>query len=184
MSEGDSWAALRDRRMAEPGAAEAGTAEAGTAEANDDHEAAAYPGAPPLRFRPREPRTATGWEVDAGGLTDLLVELSARAPGLVLRVTENGAAYDDRVIGPDGHVDDADRAAYLRAHIAAVHQARAAGADVRAYVVWTLLDNFEWAHGYAQRFGLVAVEPGTLARVPKRSFASYAELIRAGAPVS
>ncbi|HSF26436.1 MAG TPA: GH1 family beta-glucosidase [Actinomycetes bacterium] len=159
-----------------------GSPEPGADDSDADPEVAAYPGALPLRFRPREPRTPMGWEVDPGGLTDVLVELAARDPRLVLRVTENGAAYGDGVIGPDGRIDDADRAAYLQAHIAAVHAARAAGADVRAYLAWTLLDNFEWSHGYTQRFGLVAVEPGTLARVPKRSFAWYADLIRAGAP--
>jgi beta-glucosidase len=103
-----------------------------------------------------------------------------RRTGLPLVVTENGAAYDDTTRAADGAVDDQDRITYLREHIAAVERARAAGADVRTYVAWTLLDNFEWAEGYTKKFGLVEVEPGTLRRVPKRSYDWYAQLIHAG----
>ena len=144
-------------------------------------DAAAFPGAPALSFRPREPRTEMGWEVDPSGLEDLLAGLSRRAPSLPLRVTENGAAYADHARAADGSVDDPDRVAYLKAHLAAVQRVRAAGADVRAYIAWTLLDNFEWAEGYTKKFGLVEVEPGTLRRIPKRSFHWYAETARAAA---
>jgi beta-glucosidase len=67
-------------------------------------------------------------------------------------------------------VDDQDRIAYLRDHIAAVRRARDAGADVRAYIVWTLLDNFEWAEGYSKTFGIVHVDPRDQTRTPKASF--------------
>ncbi len=73
-------------------------------------------------------------------------------------VTENGGAFADRTLLPDGTVDDEDRIDYLRSHLAAIDAARAAGADVRSYVVWTLMDNFEWSHGYTQTFGLVHVD--------------------------
>jgi beta-glucosidase len=92
-------------------------------------------------------------------------------------VTENGAAYPDTIRTPAGAVDDQDRIGYLRDHVAAVHRAREQGADVRAYLLWTLLDNFEWAEGYTKHFGLVHVDRDTLARTPKQSYRWYAELI-------
>ena len=141
----------------------------------------AFPGAPPFAFHPRGDLTTMGWEVDPSGLEELLVLLARRTGGLPLRVTENGSAYPDAVRAADGSVDDADRERYLLDHVAAVHRARERGADVRDYVAWTLLDNFEWAEGYRQKFGLVEVEPGTLRRVPKRSFRAYAGLVAAAA---
>lgn len=140
----------------------------------------AFPGAPSLHFAPREPRTAMGWEIEPGGLEELLVSVSKRAPQLPLMVTENGAALDDAARRSDGSIDDPDRVAYLRDHIAAVQRARATGADVQGYVAWTLLDNFEWAEGYRKRFGLVEVEPETLRRLPKASYDWYAQHIHAG----
>jgi beta-glucosidase len=92
-------------------------------------------------------------------------------------VTENGAAYPDDVLATDGSVDDQDRIAYLRDHVAATERARAAGADVRAYIVWTLLDNFEWAEGYTKTFGVVHVDPADQTRAPKASFHWLAEHI-------
>ncbi|WP_028652852.1 GH1 family beta-glucosidase [Nocardioides halotolerans] len=131
-------------------------------------EADAYPGSAPVSFVVREPRTDIGWEVDASGLEELLVDTSART-GLPVLVTENGAAY------PDETLDDQDRIAYLRDHIAATERARQGGADVRAYIVWTLLDNFEWAEGYTKTFGIVHVDPQGPTRTPKASFHWLAE---------
>ena len=125
------------------------------------------------------PLTAMGWEVQPEGLTRLLVRLHERHPGLPLVVTENGAAYDD-VVGPDGRVDDLDRLAFLDQHLRAVHAAVEAGADVRGYFAWSLLDNFEWAEGYAKRFGLVHVDYATQRRTPKASAHWYAEVCRTG----
>jgi beta-glucosidase len=139
----------------------------------------AYAGVEDLRFVPRPPLTAMGWEVEPRGLEELLVDVHHRT-GLPLVVTENGAAYDDATRAGDGSVDDQDRITYLREHIAAVERARETGADVRTYVAWTLLDNFEWAEGYTKKFGLVEVEPGTLRRVTKASYDWYAQLIHAG----
>jgi beta-glucosidase len=118
-----------------------------------------------------------GWEVEASGLEEVLVTTGKRAPGLPLMVTENGSAYGDSVRGPDGSVQDDDRIAYLRDHLAATQRAREAGADVRGYIAWTLLDNFEWAEGYTKNFGLVEVEAGTLRRIPKASYRYYAETV-------
>jgi beta-glucosidase len=139
-------------------------------------DADAYPGARPLSFVVREPRTDIGWEVDATGLEEVLVDTHRRS-GLPILVTENGAAYpdDQRVPGAEDSVDDQDRIDYLRDHIAATLRAREAGADVRAYIVWTLLDNFEWAEGYTKTFGIVHIDPRDQTRTPKASFHWLAE---------
>jgi beta-glucosidase len=152
------------------------------ASAEPHPEAEAYPGARPVSFVVREPRTDIGWEVDAAGLEEVLVDVHRRT-GLPILVTENGAAYPDDELVPDstGTVDDQDRIAYLRDHIAATVRAREAGADVRAYIVWTLLDNFEWAEGYTKTFGIVHVDPRDQTRTPKASLHWLAEHI--GVPV-
>jgi beta-glucosidase len=141
----------------------------------------AYPGVDDLAFAPRPPTTAMGWEVEPRGLEELLVDVHRRT-GLPLVVAENGAAYDDSARAADGSVDDPDRIAYLREHIAAVERARQAGADVRTYVAWTLLDNFEWAEGYTKKFGLVEVDPADQHRTPKSSYRWFSDLVHAGRP--
>jgi beta-glucosidase len=143
-------------------------------------ETEAYPGVTPVSFVVREPRTDIGWETDASGLEAILVQTHGRT-GLPILVTENGAACADDtfVAGPDGRrmVDDRDRIDYLRDHIEATEAARKAGADVRGYIVWTLLDNFEWAEGYTKTFGIVHVDPQSLSRTPKASYHWLAEHI-------
>ena len=94
-------------------------------------------------------------------------------------VTENGAAFPDTTRTAEGEVDDQDRVGYLSDHIAAVERAREQGADVRGYVLWTLMDNFEWAEGYTKYFGIVHVDRDTLVRTPKASYHWYAERVRA-----
>ncbi|WP_411543830.1 GH1 family beta-glucosidase [Kitasatospora sp. DSM 101779] len=123
--------------------------------------------------------TTMGWPIVPGALTELLCGLHARYPQLPpVWITENGAAFEDEV-APDGSVHDTSRTAYLHDHLAAVADAIAAGVDVRGYYVWSLLDNFEWARGYAQRFGLVRVDYDTLTRTPKDSYHWYRDLITA-----
>jgi beta-glucosidase len=126
------------------------------------------------------PRTGFDWPVVPDGLRELLVGLRARYGDALppLHVTENGCAYPDE-IGDDGRCDDPDRIAYLQAHIGAVEAAIADGVDVRGYFVWSLLDNFEWAEGYTQRFGLVHVDFAALTRTPKSSYAWYRDRIAA-----
>src|SRR5262249_45954185 len=94
-----------------------------------------------------------------------------------LYVTENGAAFRDE-IGPDGGVHDPARVAYLDAHLRACHEAIAAGAPLRGYFAWSLLDNFEWSHGYRKRFGLVYVDYPTQRRITKTSGRWYFEVIK------
>ena len=127
------------------------------------------------------PLTAIGWEIEPDGLRRLLLRLHADYTGPVgtaLVITENGAAFDDRA-DADGFVDDADRIDYLRGHLAAVHAAIGEGADVRGYLAWSLMDNFEWAEGYAKRFGIVRVD-GLQRRIPKASALWFGDLARTG----
>jgi beta-glucosidase len=126
------------------------------------------------------PRTAMGWEIEADGLRRLLVRLHNEYPGTPLVITENGSAWDDTV-GPDGEVDDPERVEYLLAHLAAVHAAIEEGVDVRGYLAWSLLDNFEWSYGYSKRFGLVRVDYDTQLRTPKSSARVYADVVRRNA---
>ncbi|GAB2495401.1 GH1 family beta-glucosidase [Nocardiopsis aegyptia] len=124
------------------------------------------------------PTTAFGWPVVPEGLERLLLLLGERyGEALVpMYVTENGCSQEDAV-APDGRVADPERIAYLAGHVRAVDRARERGADVRGYFVWTLTDNFEWAEGYHQRFGLVHVDHATQRRRPKDSFEWYRSLI-------
>ncbi|MGV8908070.1 MAG: GH1 family beta-glucosidase [Propionicimonas sp.] len=127
------------------------------------------------------PVTAMGWEVDPDGLERLLTWLHTYytgPAGVALVITENGAAFDDQP-DPDGFVDDQDRVDYLRGHLGAVHSALRNGADVQGYLAWSLMDNFEWAHGYAKRFGVVRVDE-QLRRIPKASALWYADVARTG----
>ena len=123
------------------------------------------------------PYTDMGWPIRPDALTDLLLRVHRDFPGLPLCITENGAAFADEV-GPDGAVHDPGRVDYLHRHLAAVHAAIEAGADVRGYYLWSLLDNFEWAYGYAKRFGIVYVDYQSLQRIPKDSARWYADVVR------
>ena len=138
-----------------------------------------WAGAAPVR-QEGAPHTALDWEVFAPGLGETLRWVHERYGPLPLHVTENGAAFDDPEPGLDGAIDDAPRLAYLRDHLRQVRGAIAEGVDVRGYFVWSLLDNFEWAHGFSKRFGIVAVDYATGRRTPKRSAEWYAELICGG----
>jgi beta-glucosidase len=121
--------------------------------------------------------TAVGWEVYPDGLYELLVRLHEEYGPPPLYVTENGAAFGDT--RRNGTVEDPERMSYLDRHLAAVARAIADGVPVEGYFVWSLLDNFEWARGYAPRFGVVYVDYGTLERVPKQSYHWYRDFIAA-----
>ena len=137
-----------------------------------------------LRRRPITgyPLTDFDWPVVPAGLTEVLSQLASRYPGLPpVIITENGCSYADGP-GPDGRVADQRRIDYLAAHLRALRQAMASGVQVAGYCCWSILDNFEWAEGYQQRFGLVHVDYQSLARTPKDSYAWYADLIRRNRP--
>ncbi len=127
---------------------------------------------------PRPPLTAIGWEQDPTAFTELLLRVGREHPGLPLYISENGSAWADTV-DADGAVHDPERVAYLRAHLAAVHDAITAGADVRGYFAWSLMDNFEWATGYSMRFGIVRVDYDTQLRTVKDSGRLYAAVAAA-----
>ncbi len=121
-------------------------------------------------------RTTMGWEVYPDGLLASLVRIQREYRPARIAITENGAAYDDAP-DPDGRIRDTRRIAYLRSHLQAVHRAIAAGVPVDAYFVWSLMDNFEWGYGYTQHFGLYAVDPQTLRRIPRDSVAWYRDVV-------
>ncbi|WP_182111642.1 GH1 family beta-glucosidase [Actinotalea sp. JY-7876] len=151
---------------------------------NDGHGtsvATAWPGADTVEFLPQPgPYTAMGWNIDPTGMTELLVGLSTTYPDLPLMITENGAAFED-VVTPEGRVHDGERVSYIYRHLDAVGEAMDAGADVRGYFVWSLMDNFEWAYGYHRRFGIVRIDYDTLERIWKDSAYWYRELLRTDA---
>lgn len=121
-------------------------------------------------------RTVIGWPIIPNAFRDTLLDIHRRFR-LPIYVLENGTAADDQ---PDdsGRVQDTTRIAYLDAYTRAMQEAMRVGADVKGYFVWSLLDNFEWASGYSQRFGLVHVDFATQKRTPKASANWYSDLIR------
>lgn len=128
------------------------------------------------------PRTSMHWEVQPEGLTMLLERVwddYAKDAGVVLYVTENGAAYDDVVVqeGGERRIHDADRVDFLRGHLGAILDAADAGVDVRGYFYWSFLDNYEWAWGYEKRFGIVHVDYDTQERTLKDSAREYRRII-------
>jgi beta-glucosidase len=120
--------------------------------------------------------TSMGWEVTPDSLYELLVRLKREYRDIPLVITENGAAFDDEA-PTNGYVDDLRRKEYLRQHLESIRRAVAEGIDVRGYCAWSLLDNFEWQHGYSKRFGIVYVDYATLRRIPKASALWYRDLI-------
>lgn len=123
--------------------------------------------------------TDMDWEIQPEGLTRLLLRLRDDYAVPPLYITENGAAYDD-VAEADGTVEDQDRLDFIREHLLATHDAIEAGVDVRGYFAWSLMDNFEWAYGYRQRFGIVHVDYDTQVRTPKASARWYADVASTG----
>jgi beta-glucosidase len=126
---------------------------------------------------PEIPLTPYGWPIMPGSFRDALLQVAERY-ALPIYVLENGLGSYEK---PDesGAVIDRERIAYLRAYIGAMNDAASAGADIRGYFVWSLLDNFEWEAGYSVRFGLTYVDYPTQRRIPKASFEWYRDLIRA-----
>jgi beta-glucosidase len=139
-----------------------------------------FPAADGVHGHPRGlPVTSMDWEVQPEGLTRLLVRLHEEYAGptnTALHVTENGAAFDDEA-DEVGFVDDRDRVNYVRSHLGSVLDALEAGVPVQGYFYWSFLDNFEWAWGYAKRFGIVRVNYETQDRTPKASALDLAQII-------
>ncbi|HVH82499.1 MAG TPA: GH1 family beta-glucosidase [Stellaceae bacterium] len=124
--------------------------------------------------------TGMGWPVDPGGLGDVFADLRDHYGNPRIYITENGAFFSEAP-NASGRVDDQRRIGYLRDHIAAAHHAIATGVNLGGYFAWTLVDNWEWAHGFSATFGLARLDRATLARSPKASFDWFAGIVRANA---
>ncbi|MGF1508417.1 MAG: GH1 family beta-glucosidase [Myxococcota bacterium] len=124
-------------------------------------------------------RTDMGWEVFPKGLTDLLLRVHTEYQPGSIYITENGCAYST---APDeqGVVKDTKRIEFLEKHLTAIHHALTLGVPVEGYFVWSILDNFEWSHGYTKRFGLTWVDYATQERILKQSAHRYAQVIADG----
>lgn len=127
---------------------------------------------------PEFPVTGFGWPIAPEFLTETLADYGARYAGKMppIYITEGGASFRD-ALSPAGTIDDMDRASYLARHLTAAFTG-APGVDVRGYYVWTLMDNWEWAAGFAEKFGLVAVDPTTQDRTPKASYRWLQQVLR------
>jgi beta-glucosidase len=117
-----------------------------------------------------------GFEIDPDGLHETLTRVHRDYAPAKIVIAENGLSTGDRLI--DGSVDDPERERYLQEHLLAAHRAIGDGVPLDGYYCWSLMDNFEWNHGYTQRFGLVYVDFATQDRVIKRSGHWYAGVTR------
>jgi len=127
-----------------------------------------------------KPLTDMGWEIVPEGLTELLTRMHRDWTLPPLYVKENGAAFQDTLVDTPagGRVHDTERTDYIAHHIAAVGEAIAQGVPMAGHMVWSLMDNFEWASGYAKRFGIVHVDLATLQRTPKDSYLWYRDFLK------
>ncbi|HEV7722364.1 MAG TPA: family 1 glycosylhydrolase, partial [Iamia sp.] len=136
-------------------------------------DAAQWPGTSDVDLvEPEGPHTDGGWAIEPDGLSEALAMVAAYDPP-PLYVEECGAAFDEPF-------DDAPRVAFLRDHLRAAHRSLAGEVDLRGWFVWTFFDNFEWAEGFAHRFGIVHVDHESFVRTPKASARWYAEVMRTG----
>lgn len=121
------------------------------------------------------PKTSIGWEVWPDAIYEMITRITRDYNRPAIEVTESGCAYND---GPDanGEIHDARRITYHRDYLAAVGRAISEGADVRGYSAWSLMDNFEWAEGFSQRFGLAYTNFKTGKRTIKDSGRWYAKV--------
>ena len=133
--------------------------------------------------QPGSIHTETGWEVFADAFRRVLVWTNEVCGGIPIYVTENGAAFYDAPSPVDGAVEDPLRVAYYKGHLAAAGQAIREGVPLKGYFAWSLLDNFEWSHGYSKRFGIVHVDYSTQQRTIKSSGAFYRDVIRSNGAV-
>ena len=123
------------------------------------------------------PHTDMGWEIYPKGFTDTLTWIKSRYGDIPLYVTENGSAWPDAPAASDGRVEDPLRVEYLENHLKAIHDAIEQGVNLRGYYAWSLLDNYEWSHGYSKRFGIVHVNYETQERTIKDSGRFYSRVI-------
>jgi len=129
-----------------------------------------------VSLKPTAPCTDMGWEIYPQGLFDLLIRLDRQYNHPRIYITENGAAFKDEL--QNNRVADVERLKYIKAHFSAAHQAIQNGVALEGYYVWSLMDNFEWAHGFSKRFGLIYINYATQERIWKDSAHWYQEVIR------
>jgi beta-glucosidase len=130
----------------------------------------------PRTVFPGEEITEMDWEVYPQGLFSILERLHLDYTFPAIYITENGAAFADK-IAPRGRVEDPNRLSYIRRHLESIHQAIEMGVPVKGYFVWSLFDNFEWAFGYSKRFGIIYVDFQTQQRILKSSALWYREVM-------
>ncbi|MDP4549641.1 GH1 family beta-glucosidase [Alkalihalobacillus macyae] len=128
----------------------------------------------PLDYR----KTDIGWPIYSDGFYNILTDLHETYGDVPIYITENGACYNHEV--EDGRVHDIERIDYLKQHLTALHRAIKSGVPIKGYIVWSLLDNFEWAFGYEKRFGIIHVNYRTFERTPKDSYYWYRQTITNG----
>jgi beta-glucosidase len=133
-----------------------------------------YPNYKAVHLRDVE-RTHIGWEVYPDGLLKLLTDLHQTYQLPPIYITENGAAFEDKVV--DGVVEDEQRCRYFQNYLSSVDEAIRQGVDIRGYFAWSFMDNFEWSEGYKMRFGIVYVDYKTQKRIPKRSALEFRDYL-------
>ncbi|MCX7668380.1 MAG: family 1 glycosylhydrolase, partial [Atribacterota bacterium] len=126
---------------------------------------------------PNAEKNSMGWEVYPAGIYEITQRVAKEYAPKEIYITENGYASLD-VISHDGPIEDKKRIEYLRNHLFFLQRAIEEGIPAKGYFVWSLMDNFEWAFGFTQRFGLVYTDYATLRRIPKKSFYFYQRVIR------
>ena len=119
--------------------------------------------------------TEMQWAVVPWGCKKLLQWIDKRYDHPPIFITENGCAFDDKLV--EGKVNDAERIDFFKGYISAIHEAIENGVNVKGYFIWSLMDNFEWASGYAKKFGIHYIEEGSLNRIPKSSATWYKQVI-------
>ncbi|WP_219836846.1 GH1 family beta-glucosidase [Paenibacillus sp. R14(2021)] len=119
-------------------------------------------------------KTDFDWNIYPEGFYNVLTWMTSEYGALPIYITENGACYEAKNV--NGEVNDANRISFLHKHILALHRALESGVNLKGYMVWSLMDNFEWAFGYSKPFGLIDVNFQTLERTPKASYYWYNQL--------
>ena len=122
-------------------------------------------------------RTETDWEIVPESLYNLILRVRNEYTAIPVYITENGAAFNDRLTR-EGKIHDNKRIDYLKRHLSKIADLNRKGADIRGYFLWSLMDNFEWGHGYSKRFGIIYVNYETQERILKDSAMWYKDLIR------
>jgi beta-glucosidase len=121
-------------------------------------------------------KTDIGWNIYPEGFYKLLTYVTEQYGQIPIYITENGSCYNDEPI--DGRVKDEGRISYLKQHLTSLKRSMDSGVNIKGYITWSLMDNFEWAEGYSMRFGIVFVNYKTLERIKKDSFYWYKQTIR------